>query len=371
VIERFRLELRSWLEEHFTEEIRDAVRHEARDSDEGFAAHRTWNATLVDAGYGAIAWPTEHGGRDAGLEEQLAYHEEMARAGAPGPVNAIGVANIAPAIMTHGTDEQQRRFLRPMLRGDEIWSQGMSEPEAGSDLASLRCAAVLDGDDFVVNGQKTWNSQGHRADWCQLYVRTNTDVPKHKGITCLLVDMRTPGIEARPITTMAGDHSFSELFLTDVRVPCAARLGDVDDGWSVATRTLSNERAGVANLYLNERAKLDRLLAAAPALDPVGRDEVVRRYIEVRNLELLAKRTLGAALSGRAPGPEGSVIKLAWSLTDQALANTAVNVLGMDALSGGWAASLLGSRSLTIAGGTTEVNRNIIGERVLGLPREP
>jgi len=367
----FRSELRSWLDEHFTPELREAVRHEARDSDEGFAAHRAWNATLVDAGYGAVAWPTEFGGRDASIEDQLTYNEEMARAGAPGPVNAIGVANIAPAIMAYGTDEQKERFLRPMLRGDEIWSQGMSEPEAGSDLASLRCAAVLDGDDFVVNGQKTWNSQGHRADWCQLYVRTNPDVPKHQGISCLLVDMRTPGVEARPITTMAGDHSFSELYLTDVRVPRAALLGAVDEGWSVATRTLSNERAGVANLYLGERAKLDRLLAAAPPLGPVARDAVVRRYIDVRLLELLAKRTLGAALSGRAPGPEGSVIKLAWSLTDQALTNTAVDVLGMDALSGGWATNLLGSRSLTIAGGTTEVNRNIIGERVLGLPREP
>jgi alkylation response protein AidB-like acyl-CoA dehydrogenase len=230
---------------------------------------------------------------------------------------------------------------------------------------------VLDGDAFVVNGQKTWNSQGHRADWCQLYVRTNTEVPKHKGITCLLVDMRVPGIEARPITTMAGDHGFSELFLTDVRVPRSALLGELDEGWSVATRTLSNERAGVASLYLTQRGKLDRLLAAMPPLDPVARDEVVRRYIEVRLLELLGKRTLGAARTGRAPGPEGSVIKLAWSLTDQALANTAVDVLGMDALSGGWATNLLAARSLTIAGGTTEVNRNIIGERVLGLPREP
>jgi alkylation response protein AidB-like acyl-CoA dehydrogenase len=341
------------------------------DSDEAFAAHRAWNAELFDAGFAGVAWPVEHGGRDAGIEEQLAYVEEMARAGAPGPVNAIGVANIAPAIMAYGTSAQKQRFLRPMLRGDDIWSQGMSEPEAGSDLASLRCAAVLDGDHFVVNGQKTWNSLGHRADWCQLYVRTNTEVPKHKGITCLLVEHAHTGDRGPAITTMAGDHSFAELFLTDVRVPTSAVLGEVDEGWSVATRTLSNERAGVAGLYLSERGKLDRLLAAAPRLDPVARDEVVRRYIDVRNLELLAKRTLGAALTGKAPGPEGSVIKLAWSLTDQALANTAVNVLGMDGLSGGWATNLLGSRSLTIAGGTTEVNRNIIGERVLGLPREP
>jgi alkylation response protein AidB-like acyl-CoA dehydrogenase len=247
----------------------------------------------------------------------------------------------------------------------------MSEPEAGSDLASLRCAAVRDGDDFVVNGQKTWNSQGHRADWCQLYVRTDSDAPKHKGISCLLVDMRSPGIEARPIRTMAGDTSFAEVFLTDVRIPVSALLGGLDEGWSVATRTLSSERAGVANLYLSVRGKLDRLLAAAPSLDAARRDEVARRYIEVRILELLGKRTVGAALAGRAPGPEGSVVKLAWSLTDQALTDTSVDVLGMGALAAAWGRALLSSRSLTIAGGTTEVNRNIIGERVLGLPKEP
>lgn len=369
--EGFRSELRAWLQAHFTPEIARALRAGTESVDDAFDAHRAWNATLFDAGYAAIAWPAEHGGREAGIEEQLAFNEEMARAGAPGPVNAIGVANIAPAIMTYGTPEQQSRFLRPMLRGDEIWSQGMSEPEAGSDLASLRCAAIRDGDDFVVTGQKTWNSQGHRADWCQLYVRTDPDAPKHKGISCLLVDMRTPGIEARPIRTMAGDASFAELFLDEVRVPMAALLGGLHEGWTVATRTLSNERAGVANLYLAERTKLDRLLAAVPSLDPVRRDEVVRRYIEVRILELLGKRTVGAALAGRAPGAEGSVIKLAWSLTDQALTNTSVDVLGMDALASSWGTALLSSRSLTIAGGTTEVNRNIIGERVLGLPKEP
>ena len=326
---------------------------------------------LFDAGYAAVAWPAAHGGRDAGLDEQLVTNEEMARAGAPGPVNAIGVANIAPALMADGTEAQQHRFLRPMLRGDEIWSQGMSEPEAGSDLASLRCAAVAAGDDFVVNGQKTWNSQGHRADWCQLYVRTDVGAPKHEGITCLLVDMRTPGIEARPIRTMAGDVSFAEVFLTDVRVPRTAVLGEVGGGWRVATRTLSNERAGVATLFLSEQAKLDRLLAEAPPLRGVARDQVVRRCIEVRLLELLARRTLDATRAGRAPGPEGSVIKLAWSLTDQALAATAVEVLGLPALSDRWATNLLGSRSLTIAGGTSEVNRNIVAERVLGLPREP
>ena len=376
--EAFREELRAWLAEHFTPDVATALAH--RGSDDAFDAHRAWNARLVDAGYGAIAWPAPFGGKDAGIREQLVYNEEMACAGAPGPINAIGVANIAPAIMAFGTPEQQHRFLAPMLRGDEIWSQGMSEPEAGSDLASLRCRAVLDGDHFVINGHKTWNSNGDRADWCQLYVRTDMEAPKHKGITCLLVDMRTPGVEARPILTMAGDSGFSELFFTDARVPVTALLGELNEGWSVATSTLSNERAGVASLYLSLRRKLDRLLEVAsqpgpngtrPIDAPVARDALMARYIDTRNLEFLAKRSLGAALSGRPPGAEGSVIKLAWARSEQAVAMTAVDVLGIHALAGPWAAGLLGSRSLSIAGGTTEVNKNIIGERVLGLPREP
>jgi alkylation response protein AidB-like acyl-CoA dehydrogenase len=365
--DELRSELRTWLGEHYTADVKVAL-----DGRPSWEAHRAWNAVLVDGGWGAIAWPKAFGGRGAGLPEQLAYNEEMARIGAPGPVNAIGVANIAPAIMAVGTPEQQERYLRPMLRGDDIWSQGMSEPEAGSDLASLRCRADVDGDTFVVNGQKTWNSNGDKADWCQLYVRTNPDVAKHKGITCLLVDMRTPGIEVRSIKTMAGDSSFAEVFLTDVRVPPSALLGSVDEGWSVATRTLSNERAGVANLYLSMRRKLDRLLqVVGPVADPVARQALAARYTDARLLELLARRSLGAALAGRAPGAEGSVIKLAWSRSEQALADTAVDVLGLAALSGTWGDALLGSRSLSIAGGTTEVNKNIIGERVLGLPKEP
>lgn len=374
----FRRDLRDWLADNFTTDVADSIRQPDRAA--GFSAHREWNATLVDAGYGAISWPEEFGGRDADIRHQLAYNEEMAAARAPGPVNAIGVANIAPAIMAAGTPEQQGRFLRPMLRGDEIWSQGMSEPDAGSDLASLQCRAVRDGDDFVVNGQKTWNSNGDEADWCQLYVRTNTDVPKHQGITALLIDMTTPGVEARPIKTMAGDTGFSELFFTDARFPVSALLGEVDAGWGVATNTLSHERAGVASMYLSVRQQFDDLVAAAsvrgadgsrPIDDPINRQALMQRFEEARNLEFLARRTLDAALSGQQPGSEGSVIKLAWSTTSQRLSTTAVDVLGVDALDGRWATSFLSSPSLTIAGGTTEVNKNIIGERVLGLPREP
>ena len=367
----FRAELREWLDANLTDEIRAAAW--SFDDEDAFTLRRQWNATLYDAGYAAPSWPKEYGGRSADLLEQLAYNEEMARASAPGPINAIGVANIAPAIMTFGTEEQKERHLRPLLRGDDIWSQGMSEPDAGSDLASLRTRAVRDGDHFVVSGQKTWNSMGHRADWCQLYVRTNPDVPKHKGITCLLVDMRTPGIRAEPITTMAGTHEFAEVFIDEARIPVSAVLGEIDAGWQVATGTLSYERAGVASLYLTMRKKLDRILLAASTagLDAVRRDELMQRYIQVRNLELLAKRSIGIALAGGMPGAEGSVIKLAWSTTDQALSRTAVNVLGMRGLEGQWAQAVLSSCSLTIAGGTTEVNKNIIGERVLGLPREP
>jgi alkylation response protein AidB-like acyl-CoA dehydrogenase len=376
--EDYRHQLRAWLEANFTDEVRAGL--QSGDADERFAAHRRWNAALAEAGHATIAWPAEHGGRDAGIEAQLVHNEEMARAGAPGPVNAIGVANIGPAIMAMGTGEQKDRYLRPMLRGDEIWSQGMSEPGAGSDLASLTCRAVRDGDHFIVNGQKTWNSNGDRADWCQLYVRTNLEAPKHKGITCLLVDMRSEGIEARPILTMAGDRGFSELFFADVRVPMSALLGEVDGGWMVATSTLSNERAGVASLYLSIRSTFDRLLAAAvatradgarPIDSPLARQRLMATFIAVRNLEFLAKRSLGATLSGRPPGAEGSVIKLAWSQAGQSIARTAVDVLGLDALEGDWGRALLSSVSVSIAGGTTEVNKNIIGERVLGLPREP
>jgi alkylation response protein AidB-like acyl-CoA dehydrogenase len=344
------------------------------DDDTVFDRRRSWNVTLFEAGYAAIDWPVTHGGRDASVLEQLVYNEEIARAGVPGPVNAIGVANIAPAIMTLGTAEQQERFLRPMLRGDEIWSQGMSEPDAGSDLASLQCRAVRDGDHFVVNGQKTWNSLGHRADWCQPYVRTDPAVPKHEGMTCLLVDMRSAGIETRPIKTMGGALDFAEVFFTDVEVPVSAVLGEIGSGWHVATRTLGFERAGVAKLSLMLKENFDRLLADAGPVrraDPVQRQRLSARYIDTVLLRLLAQRAISAAIHGKMPGAEASVIKLAWSTMEQRVAETALDVMGIDGLSGPWAERLAGSRSLTIAGGTTEVNKNIIGERVLGLPREP
>jgi alkylation response protein AidB-like acyl-CoA dehydrogenase len=323
-----------------------------------------------------VSWPAQFGGRDAGVEEQLAFHEEMARVQAPGPVNTIGVSNIAPAIMQYGTAEQAARYLTPMLRGDEIWCQGMSEPDAGSDLASLRTYAMLDGDTFVVNGQKTWNSLGRHADWCQLYVRTDPSARKHKGISCLLVDMKTPGIDVRPVKTMAGELTFSDLFFTDVRVPATALLGPRNEGWRVAMATLSHERAGVAKLHLGLSRKLDHLLRDArhrPALrDPVYRDRLAALYSQIACMRWTTSRDLTALGRGMAPSAAGgSGTKLIWARVDQELAELAVGLLGLDGLSGTWARNFISSPSASIAGGTNQINRNIVAEHGLGLPREP
>ena len=259
-----------------------------------------------------------------------------------------------------------------MLRGDEIWSQGMSEPDAGSDLASLRTAAVEDGDDFVINGQKTWNSLGHLADWCQLYVRTDPTAKKHAGITCFLVDLRTPGIEARPLTTMTGGQTFAELFFTDARIPRSAMLGPLHAGWSVAITTSSFERAGVARLHLSLANRFDELLA-----DPRARDGPARPRAAPAAGRRLRRHPLHAlphgALAGRPLGRRSGrhLAKLSWARCDQELATLAVDLVGLDALRARdrWAVNLLGVRQASIAGGTTEINKTIVGERVLGLPR--
>jgi alkylation response protein AidB-like acyl-CoA dehydrogenase len=371
----FRAELRAWLDAELTPEVVEAGQHGP--DEQRLEALRTWNRRLADAGWAAPAWPVEHGGRGAGIDEQLAYFEEMSATGAPGPVNVIGVANIAPALMAYGTEEQQSRFLGPMLRGDEIWSQGMSEPDAGSDLASLRTAAVVDGDEFVITGQKTWNSLGHFADWCQLYVRTDPSAPKHKGISCLLVDLRTPGVERRPVRTAAGDEPFAELFFTDARVPVSSLLGPLHQGWKVAMTTLSFERAGVARLHLGLSKKLARLLddpAAATALaDPRIRDRVAGIYADIACMRWMTNRSLEQMRNDQPTGASGSLSKLAWGRAEQKLAELAVDMVGLSATATreSWSYNLVSARQFSIAGGTTEINLNIVGEMGLGLPREP
>jgi alkylation response protein AidB-like acyl-CoA dehydrogenase len=362
----FRDEIRAWLAAHLNEEMR--------------ADPLAWNRLLADAGYAAIAWPPEWGGRGAGIMQQVVFAEEMHRVAAPSTMNPIGLSNIAPAIIEWGTDEHKRRFLPAMLRGDDIWCQGFSEPDAGSDLASLQCRAVLDGDQWIVNGQKTWNTFGDVAHWCELLVRTDRDVPKHKGITCLLVEMSLPGITVRPLATITGEEEFNEIFFDDVKVPVGMTLGPVNTGWRVAMTTLAYERGTVAKLHLGLRSKIQRLIETAKATpggdrftstadDPILRHKLAKLYLEGELLKLISDRAISAELHGRTMGPEGSIAKLVWSEAEQHLTETASDVLGPDALHGSWARDRVYSRALTIAGGTTQINKNILAQRMLGLPR--
>jgi alkylation response protein AidB-like acyl-CoA dehydrogenase len=372
-VEQFRKELRAWLAANLTDEVVAAGRRRGRDP-ETFEILRAWDATLADAGWGAVSWPQEYGGRGAGVLEQLAYAEETIHARAPVPLNVIGLNNIAPAIMQYGTDAQKRDLLPRMVRADDIWCQGMSEPEAGSDLASLRTRAVLDGDEYVVTGQKIWTSLGHRADWCQLYVRTDPDAPKHKGISCLIVDMTLPGIEVRPLVTINGASDFAEIFFTDVRVPADALLGPLNAGWQVATTTLSHERAGAARLYAQLEMQLRDLvtdLAEADLLDDAATLQRLGEVaVRIKYLEVLCQRSISATLHGGDALGSASLAKSVWAETGQELAALAFDLLGPLGGPRRWTEYRLTSRSLTIAGGTTQINKSVTATRVLGLPRK-
>jgi alkylation response protein AidB-like acyl-CoA dehydrogenase len=376
-VEAFRAELRAWLEANVPPGLRGLAFADGL-SRARIEELRAWNRRLADAGWAAISWPVEYGGRGAGVLEQVVFAEETARAEAPPPLNPIGLANIAPAIMAHGSAEQKRELLPRMLRGDHIWCQGFSEPDAGSDLASLRTSARLSGDHFLVNGQKVWTTLGEHADWCELLVRSDPAAPRHAGISALLVPMKLPGIEVRPLRTNTGGSEFSQIFFTDVRVPASALLGPLHGGWSVAMTTLTHERAGVASLHLGVRRKIARLLAAArehrvdghPASDdPRLRRRLARCYLLGEQLRFLADRAVSAAAKGRDPGAESSLAKLTWSDVEHEIARTAGAVLGPEANAGRWGHERLYAPSTSIAGGTTQVNKNIIAQRVLGLPK--
>ena len=374
----FRNALRAWLAANLTDDVVAAGRGRGR-GDAAFETLRAWDAKTADAGWAAVSWPKEFGGRGATVLEQLAYAEETTRARAPLPLNVIGINNIAPAIMQYGSEAQKRTLLPRMMRADDIWCQGMSEPEAGSDLASLRTRAVTDGDDFVVNGQKIWTSLGQRADWCQLYVRTDPDAPRHKGISCLIVDMTLPGIDVRPIQTLTGDSEFAEVFFNDTRVPATALLGPLNGGWQVATTTLSHERAGAARLYAEMQLRLHDLAAdltdstgdGRPALEDTA---TLRRLgeiaVRINYLELLCLRSISATLHGGDAFGSASLAKTVWGEVGQELAALGFDNLGPTGADGRWAHQRLSSRSLTIAGGTTQINKNITAARVLGLPRQ-
>lgn len=379
--ETFRSELRAWLAEKAPRDPEPADAHEA------FQRRRRWQGALARAGYVGIDWPAQHGGRGLGPVERLILEQETARAGAPTIAGLIGVLNIGPAISAFGTAEQKARFLEPLRTGDEIWCQGMSEPGAGSDLASLRARAVLDGDEFVINGQKVWCSNADEADWCQLYVRTGPEGSKHAGITCLLVDMRAPGIEVRPIKTIVGSREFCEVFFDDARVPSSAVLGEVNGGWSVAIHTLMHERLGALVLEIIIGELMERLLAlareaplgsSAPrAADPLTRDALGNALVQTHVLHALGLRILQGWEHGE-PGPEGSILKVYASELMQRIAELGLSLGEADAAlagvssrvaAGWWQDRYLQSRSITIAAGTSEVLRNVIGERMLGLPK--
>ncbi|MFD4335731.1 acyl-CoA dehydrogenase family protein [Streptomyces anulatus] len=338
----------------------------------------TWQRTLYDAGYAGLHWPVDAGGRGATPTQHLIYLEETERAGAPYVgANFVGLLHAGPTIAAEGTAEQRARWLPPVLRGDEIWCQGFSEPDAGSDLAALRTRAVRDGDAYVISGQKIWTSHAEVADWCELLVRTDPDAPKHRGITWLALPMDAPGITVRPLRTLAGSTEFAEMFLDEVRVPVRNRVGAENDGWRVTMVTLSFER-GTA--FVGEvvacRRTLDALADEARRTgrwdDPVLRRRLGRLNAEFRALWRLTQWNVAESeRTGGVPGIGGSVFKLRYSGARQELYEAAAEVLGADAfdVEREWVLDRLSSLSYTIAAGTSQIQRNIVAERILGLPK--
>jgi alkylation response protein AidB-like acyl-CoA dehydrogenase len=346
------------------------------DEDAHYAWRRDFQRRLAEGGLAAVHWPVEYGGRAATLTESAIFYEELGRSGAPLPANVLGILLAGPTIMTYGTPEQKERLLEPILTGDEIWCQGFSEPDAGSDLAALKTRAVKDGDDWLVTGQKVWTSGAQYSKWCMLVARTDPDAPKHKGLTYFLLDMEQEGVEVVPLRQITGEPEFNELFLDGARIPGSQVLGGVGNGWKVALTTLMNERAGLAFfLQVRLRRLLDGLIDEASGRglldDPVVADTLGDLHLKAEVLRLTAYRGLTAVEKYGQPGPEGSLTKWMWSDTNQQLTQFAADLLGPTALQAGdpWAYELLRARGNSIEGGTTEVLKNIVAERVLGLPK--
>jgi len=384
--EAFRKELRTWLETNLPKEY-DPETFEQLDQEERFQIQLGWQKKLHAARLVGIHWPKEYGGRGATVIEQTIYQQEMARVRAPGIANPLGISIVGPTLMHWGTEEQKKRHVPKILSAEEIWCQGYSEPGSGSDFASLQTRAVEDGDHFVINGQKVWTSYAHKAHRCILVVRTDPHAPKHKGLSYLLVDMKSPGITVRPLVQITGDAEFNEVFFEDVRVPKANLVGEKHQGWQVAVTTLMFERANFGIVYQMEPA-LRRLAALAKQLEVNGhtaaedssvRQKLAQLYIETQAIKLNGFRQLTRQLRGDPPGPEGSIGKLAASETNLRLVHLAMEMLGpysqmalgeKSGPDGGyWSRRALASRLYTIAGGTSEVMRNIIGDRVLALPK--
>jgi alkylation response protein AidB-like acyl-CoA dehydrogenase len=387
--ETFRGELRSWL----LDNLPDGWATEAFPEPETLADEVKflveWQKKLHSGGWVGVHWPAEYGGRGASMFENYILQEEFAHAQAPELIGRIGINLVGPTLIAHGTEEQKRRYLEPLLGAEEIWCQLFSEPNAGSDLVSLRCRAERQGDEFVVNGQKTWTSYAQFADWGVLLARTDAKAKKSQGISFLVVDMHSPGITIRPLRQMTGSEEFNEVFLEDVRIPAENLIGEPNKGWTIAQTTLSHERGTSPRQLVIHRVLLNELRAlakrtergGAPAsADPLVRQQIARNWIELEIFKLHNWRTLTQVRRHGKPGPESSLVKLFWSEMSQRLHDTAMDVLGANGQflpederaiwRGRWGRSYQYYRAATIFAGTSEIQRNIIAQRVLGLPRQ-
>jgi len=363
----FRAELRAWIEANLGDEIRHGRFEEAG---------REWSRKLFEAGYAGLTWPKEYGGAGAPYSHQAIFLEEMARAEAPSHLGVIGLGMAGPTIIAHGTEAQKERHLRKILSTEEIWCQGFSEPDAGSDLSAVRTSARLEGDRFVVNGQKVWSSFAHIADWCILVTRSDPESQRHAGLTYLLVDMHAPGVDVRPLRQITGEAEFNEIFFGDVEVPVENVVGEIGGGWAVAMTTLLHER-GTLGFALTAalESQLQKLVALARerGATEVQRDAIAREWIGLQAVRYTNYRALTTLMKTGIPGPEGSGAKLWWSEANQRATKLALELLGPEATllhgNGYWQHQQLRSRGNTIEAGTSEILRNIIAERVLGLPR--
>lgn len=394
--EAYRQQVRTFLAENLPKDWRGIGSLEGEEYEKFF---KSWRAIIAKAGFLAPGWPKEYGGGGLSAIEQVIVAEEFTRAGAPtGSQNDVfGIQMLGNTMLLFGTEEQKRHYLPRIISGDDIWCQGYSEPNAGSDLSNVGLKAELDGDEWVLNGQKIWTSSGHLADHIFTLARTDADAPKHKGISFLLVDMRQPGIEVRPIKMISGEKEFNEVFYTDVRVPKENVVGGVNNGWAVAMGLLGFERGeAAATAPIRFAAELDRLLELAKergvTKDARMRQHLANAHIKVQVMRFIGMRTLTRFLGGHHPGPESAIFKVFWSEYHRKITELSLEVLGMDALvpvgrrsssafqtddvgapnsSNSWVMTFLHARAGTIYAGSSEIQRNILGEMVLGLPKEP
>ncbi|MGA7670808.1 MAG: acyl-CoA dehydrogenase family protein [Nitrolancea sp.] len=385
----FRLSVRQWLGDNMPKK-----RPETLDE------KRAWHTKLYEAGYLGMGWPKQYGGQEARPMEQAIVGEELARAGAPPSLNGLGISIMAPTLIHHGTEHQKQEHVKNILTAEEIWCQLYSEPNSGSDLASLQCRADVDGDEFVINGQKIWTSGAYQSDWGMMLARTDRNAPKHQGISCIMIDMNAPGVEVRPLKQISGSQEFCEVFFTNVRVPADNLVGEMNSGWRIAQTTLGYERGGNALSRVSRlQQSFERLTEVARALrvdgtkaidDPIIRQKLGQIYSEIEVLRYASLRILSSLEKGQRPGPESSIAKLHYSELDKHVQEMILDILGPygQQLSGAptelkfdpeadgygeagtWAHTFLWARAGTIYAGSSEIQKNILGERVLGLPKE-